>query len=191
MTDTELIGYIRKCQRENTDSNITIPDSKSLISATSLMINTSNSAIKICIFFDDNGKNSPLFELLNTELFTKNFIDFLSEQSTMLYIGSNKVKTIRSSFLIEKIFSKPELKSKVKISAIPQSIYTELKKDNMLNEFMISHPNTVLFGDFKISKENSTFINFNEKSFSETLNKFFNLITNRTTQNTDMEVGGQ
>jgi len=189
MTETELIIYMRKCQRENLDSNIVIPDKKSLISAASLIINTSNSAIKICILFDENGKNSPLFELLNTELFTKNLIDFLSETSTQLFIGSNKTKTIRASNLINEIFKKPDLKSKVKIHTIPSNIYSLLKKNHTTNEYIISYPNAVLFGGFTLSDDSFTFINFNEKSFSETLSGFFDTITRRTTQTTNMAIG--
>lgn len=175
MTENELVSFIKKCQRENSDSGILLPDKNTIKIALNLLVNTSNNDIKILLLFDDNGKNSPLFDLIDNDVFINNSISLLKDENINFQIASNKVKSIRKSKFFKSLSENFNINNRCKVRAINDYIISEMKMKKLTNEFVLTNSNTLLFGDFSLGMDFKPYLNFNEKSFSKTLNSFFDM----------------
>ncbi|OBU41975.1 hypothetical protein AYY27_08115 [Photobacterium damselae] len=144
-----------------------------------LLINSSNNDIRIFLTFDENGKNSDLFNLMNNEMFINNIVEYLYDSNSKITIISNKVKTIRNSDFFLKLNNMDLIQDRVFIRSIESKTFANLKKKGLDTEFVISEPSTILFGDFdkiSMSKDNPPFVNFNSESFFNVLLRFFNMV---------------
>lgn len=175
MTENELISFIKKSQREHSDSGILLPDKATAKKSLNLLLNSSSSDIKMLLLFDENGKNSSLFELIENDTFIKNTIDFLNDSNADFLIVSNKVKTIRKSMFFKVVSDLEDIRDRLKVRAINEYVNNDMKSKGLTNEFVISSTNAVLFGDFSFKDDLEPYLNFNDKSFNQTLCRFFDI----------------
>ncbi|EGR0744248.1 hypothetical protein RAL73_003565 [Vibrio cholerae] len=175
MTENELVSFIKKCQREHSDSAILLPDKTTTKIALNLLLNSSSSDTKVLLLFDENGRNSGLFDLIESDIFIKNTIDFLKDSNADFFIASNKVKTIRKSMFFNVISDRVDIKDRLKVRAINDYINSDIKSKRLNNEFIITGSNAILFGDFSFSGDSEPYLNFNDKSFNQTLGRFFDI----------------
>lgn len=181
MTEIKLLDFMKKCQQDDEDAAILIPDNEHFEHALNLLINSCNGSIKALILFNESNNKSHLFEAISKSQIIINLRDFLKEGNTSLHIVTNKQKIIRDSAMFQRISSIPNIeKTRVTINSIKPEKMKEIKADGLDHEFIIGTPSAALLfapSDDSENKNNSDvsediIVNYGDKPFHDLLSQF-------------------
>ncbi|MGL4828863.1 MAG: hypothetical protein ACRCXG_06140 [Vibrio sp.] len=179
MPITELQQIIERFKNRKDDTPITLNDTTSRVFALHELLSICENELYLFVFFDEHGE-SDLFEMLSDEKIGRKISRHLDHGD--IHLLTNNTQNVKDVHFYDRL-SESALK-RLHVKPIPKKLADEYQQSRIDNEFVLASPEHLIFlgryanGTERLS-ETRAFLNLYEKSFYNTLVKFFNLSIER------------